>query len=69
MLAPATTPPSWRCNHAFDTGCYDLCTLDPDTHALGVALEPGDIFPLLPPTPEYDDERDLLSNCDFDPPA
>jgi hypothetical protein len=69
VLVPATTPPSWRCNTPGNTGCYDLCTLDPDTHELTVVLEPDDVVPLLPPTSDYDDERALLNGCDFDPPA
>jgi hypothetical protein len=69
VLAPAATPPVWKCNNYFDTGCYDLCTFNPATSVLTVALGPEQIVPFLPPDAKYDDERALLPLCDYDPPA
>lgn len=69
VLVPAGTAPVWKCNHYWDTGCYDLCSFDPVSHALAVVKGPSEIIPLLPPTPDYDDERALLNECDYEPPA
>jgi hypothetical protein len=69
VLVPAATPPVWKCNTYDNTGCYDLCTFNPSTSALTVALGPPQIYPLLPATPDYDDERLVLSRCAIDPPA
>lgn len=69
VLVPASTTPVWKCNHFYDTGCYDLCAFNPVTQQLTVVKGPDDILPLLPPTPDYDDERALLNFCDYDPPA
>jgi hypothetical protein len=62
VFLPATTGPSWGCDDPSQSGCYDLCRFDPPS-TLVVEKEPAEIIPLLPPTPEYDDERALLSQC------
>jgi hypothetical protein len=69
VLVPASTAPVWKCNTTYNTGCYDLCTFNPATSALTVVLGPEQVIPLLPPTPDYDDERAVLYQCDVDPPA
>jgi len=69
VLVPASTPPTWKCDTYDNTGCYDICTWNPETAALAVVREPKQIVPLLPPTPAYDDERFLLNGCDRPPPA
>jgi hypothetical protein len=68
ILAPATTPPAWGCDTNGNTGCYDLCAFDFETNTLTVVLGPEEVIPLLPPTPDYDDERAVLAQCDFEPP-
>jgi hypothetical protein len=69
VLVPAATTPTWKCDTYDNTGCYDVCTWNPETAALTVVREPKQIVPLLPPTPDYDDERFLLNGCDRAPPA
>jgi hypothetical protein len=62
VLVPATTEPTWLCNSAVKTGCYDLCRIEPPA-VFVVDREPAEIIGLLPPTPEYDDERVQLAKC------
>lgn len=62
LFFPATTAPSWSCDDPGKMGCYDLCRFEPPS-TLVVEKEPADIIPTLPATPDFDEERALLDNC------